>query len=40
MEREYNEAIIDEETISEDEHTFDIMEKFETKYRFRYVNYD
>lgn len=37
MEREYNKVIIDEETLSEDEKTCETMDKFETKYRFRYV---
>ncbi|KAK4307431.1 hypothetical protein Pmani_020820 [Petrolisthes manimaculis] len=39
-EREYNNVIIDEETLSEDENTLETMETFETKYRFRYEEPD
>lgn len=37
IERAYNEVVIDEETLSEDEKTLERMETFETKYRFRYL---
>lgn len=40
IERAYNEVIIDEETLSEDENTLAKMEAFETKYRFRYEEPD
>lgn len=40
IERAYNEVIIDEETLSEDEQTVEKMESFETKYRFRYEEPD
>ncbi|XP_076048571.1 protein KRI1 homolog isoform X2 [Oratosquilla oratoria] len=40
VERAYNEAVIDEETLSEDERTFKKMEDFETKYRFRFEEPD
>ncbi|CAL4142481.1 unnamed protein product, partial [Meganyctiphanes norvegica] len=40
IERAYNEAVIDEETISDDEETVAKMEDFETKYRFRYEEPD
>ena len=34
-EKSYNQFIIDEQTISEDEETLNKMEEFDTKYRFR-----
>ncbi|XP_045609159.2 protein KRI1 homolog [Procambarus clarkii] len=40
IERAYNEVIIDEETLSEDEKTLEKMETFEAKYRFRYEEPD
>ncbi|XP_071540065.1 uncharacterized protein [Panulirus ornatus] len=40
IERAYNETVIDEETLSEDEKTLEKMDTFETKYRFRYEEPD
>jgi len=40
IERAYNEVVIDEEPLSDDEETVARMEDFETKYRFRYEEPD
>ncbi|XP_042233020.1 protein KRI1 homolog [Homarus americanus] len=40
IERAYNEVVIDEETLSEDERTLEKMETFENKYRFRFEEPD
>merc|ERR1739838_182283 len=40
IERAYNEVMIDEEPLSDDEQTVEKMEDFETKYRFRYEEPD